>query len=130
MNYKDDKYFFSFNLLGEWKLLPIPFPKTLVLGDSFFQIYVQAPIDGFIEASDRVRQFWFPECSIIPNVKLGGENNTIMLIHRLENSGVISTIKDDIHYYITYNDPESFSKEKGNYSGGLSALFNLPILSQ
>jgi hypothetical protein len=101
MHYEDESLGFSFTVPDGWRKMEFAIPSTFMSDIGTIQITVGDALPNFMDPASREQYLQEPGCRSIPNKTLGGETNTVM-IENNRNEGIISTVRDNLMYNITY----------------------------
>jgi len=101
MHYENESLGFSFILPDGWQEMKYAIPLTFFSDIGTIQIQAGDVLPGFTDSTSREKHLYEPGCISIPNKTLGGETNTVM-IENNRHEGIISTVRDNLMYNITY----------------------------
>lgn len=127
MHYEDEGLGFSFTLPDGWKKMEFAIPLTFIANIGTIQINAGDAQENFIDSARREQHLKEPGCRIIPNKTLGGEPNTVM-IENERNEGIISTVRDNLMYNITYINANNPAMRKAIEN--LMVSFRFPSLDK
>ena len=103
MDYHDVSLGFSFSIPDGWHKMEHAIPMTFISDNGTIQISIGDALPNYIDPANREKFLHEPDCKTIPNKTLGGETNTIV-IENNNNEGIISTVRNNLIYNITYRN--------------------------
>lgn len=104
MRYEDGASGYSFELPAGWKKEEHIVPLTFACSNGVIQVQIGVPQPQYLQPATRERFLSDPGCTTVGSKCLGGEPNTVVIQNKSRNDGCISTVRDNVHYLISYTN--------------------------